>query len=178
MCCKISWSSITLTFTLTFFQDGQLRQNSQESFTIEWEEFEVGGPNTSSSAEPSPRKESSHQHMSQHQQSSQHTTHQSSQHYSHQSSQHTSHQFSQHTSHQSQHSAHQSSQQHTHQTNGHAHNTSRDKIDGKEKGARKRRDSWGNPVDDGKSKEGIGKLKISREMREKLEAVTSSHPSR
>ncbi|XP_050694860.1 unconventional myosin-XV-like isoform X6 [Eriocheir sinensis] len=159
-------------------RDGQLRQNSQESFTIEWEEFEVGGPNTSSSAEPSPRKESSHQHMTQHQQSSQHTAHQSSQHYSHQSSQHASHQFSQHMSHQSQHSAHQSSQQHTHQTNGHAHNTSKDKIDGKEKGARKRRDSWGNPVDDGKSKEGIGKLKISREMREKLEAVTSSHPSR
>lgn len=152
-----------------------MRQNSQEGFTIEWEEFEVGAPNTSSSAEPSPRKESSHQHT--HQQSSQHIAHQSSQQFS-QSSQHITHQFSQHTSHQSQHTLHQSSQQHSQQTNGHVHNTSRDKIDAKEKGARKRRDSWGNPVDDGKNKEGIGKLKISREMREKLEALTSSHPSR
>ncbi|MPC26394.1 Unconventional myosin-XV [Portunus trituberculatus] len=68
---------------------------------------------------------------------------------------------------------------HSHAHSAHSsHNTSRDKIDGKEKGARKRRDSWGNPVDDAKSKEGIGKLKISREMREKLEALTSSHPSR
>lgn len=138
----------------------------------------MGGANTSSSAEPSPRKDSSHQHMNQ--QSPQHATHQSSMHMhiSHQSSQQTTHQISQHTSHQSQHSVHQSSQQHSQQTNGHAHNTSRDKIDAKEKGARKRRDSWGNPLDEGKSKEGIGKLKISREMREKLEALTSSHPSR
>ncbi|KAK8734252.1 hypothetical protein OTU49_006087, partial [Cherax quadricarinatus] len=56
--------------------------------------------------------------------------------------------------------------------------TPREKSENKEKGAtRRRRDSWDNPVDDGKSS-GVGKLKISREMREKLEALTSSHPSR
>ena len=41
----------------------------------------------------------------------------------------------------------------------------------------RRRDSWDNPVEDKKSP-GIGKLKIPPAMREKLEAVTSSHSSR
>lgn len=68
----------------------------------------------------------------------------------------------------------------TQQTNGHGPTSPREKMEFKEKekgAARRRRDSWDNPVEDGKSS-GIGKLKISREMREKLEALTSSHPSR
>ena len=62
---------------------------------------------------------------------------------------------------------------------------------------RRRRDSWDNPVDDRSPQHsgaplerwdmpvdddrvagGIGKLKISREMKEKLEALTSSGPAR
>ncbi|XP_071526723.1 unconventional myosin-XV isoform X1 [Panulirus ornatus] len=118
------------------------RPSRDESFSIEWEEFEMAG--SSSGAEQSPRKDSQHQ-MQQHQliQSQQQTLV-------------------------------------TQQTNGHGPPTSREKMEFKEKekgAARRRRDSWDNPVEEGKSL-GVGKLKISREMREKLEALTSSHPSR
>lgn len=123
-------------------QDSQ-RPSRDESFGVEWEEFEMGG--IPSSAEQSPRKDSHEKIQMQMQQM-------------------------------------QLEGQTQHQTNGFGPISPRDATDGKEKekekGApRRRRDSWDNPMDEGKSP-GIGKLKISREMREKLEALTSSHPSR
>lgn len=119
------------------------RPSRDESFGVEWEEFEMGG--IPSSAEQSPRKDSHEKIQMQMQQM-------------------------------------QLEGQTQHQTNGFGPISPRDATDGKEKekekGApRRRRDSWDNPMDEGKSP-GIGKLKISREMREKLEALTSSHPSR
>lgn len=122
-------------------QDSQ-RPSRDESFGVEWEEFEMGG--LSSSAEQSPRKDSSERLQMQQMQQMQLLQ----------------------ESHAQQ------------QTNGFGPTSPREATDGKEKGApRRRRDSWDNPMDEGKSP-GIGKLKISREMREKLEALTSSHPSR
>ena len=52
--------------------------------------------------------------------------------------------------------------------------------DKKSKHAEKsRKDSWDSEEEDDENKaNGIGKLKISREMRQKLEALTTSHPSR
>ncbi|KAK7069817.1 hypothetical protein SK128_026614 [Halocaridina rubra] len=110
------------------------RPSRDESFGVEWEEFEMGG---TSSAEQSPRKDL------QAQQSAQAIASYSNQ-----------------------------------QSSSNQNISQREKTEIKEKpGGRRRRDSWDNPVDEGKSP-GIGKLKISREMREKLEALTSSHPSR
>ncbi|XP_064096637.1 unconventional myosin-XV-like isoform X2 [Macrobrachium nipponense] len=120
-------------------QDGKdsQRPSKDESFGVEWEEFDMGG---TSSAEPSPRKESQSHSAVKHRESGSNYGQQASQ---------------------------QSS-------------PPKEKAEVKEKGpSRRRRDSWDNPVDEGgRRSPGIGKLKISREMREKLEALTSSHPSR
>lgn len=167
---------------------------SDENSAIEWEEFEVGGP---SSNEQSPRKDSqdSNKEISQHYHEKSHAKNSSNHNRSH-DIENVERAFDAPIRNISRSSITSNRYQHKKSMNGSADVSSPTKGGKEAATSRRRRDSWDNPVDDRSPQHngqgmdvwdsnmdeekggGIGKLKISREMKEKLEALTSSHPVR